>query len=727
MFGTGVIAQNNRLEFTNAVREGNTYEYNINLNQNVLVNQTILTANCIDTQNSTAEIQYSILLFDTIGYFTINETSGEVKLTLDSLTLENNEIYTAQVQCYSTSSNTYEQATLTVHYEIENEFRPIFVPETQIRLMIEENNDISGKNAIIYDFNATDADRGRCGEIRYSIGSNNKDLFQIDSTTGILSFIRQLDHEERDQHTIVIDAKNPNPPCTTSNAGSSSIVIEVTDINDTPPQFEHAVYDVSILEDDYTSIPQRIITVLCYDPDTTNHITYFIPDSHSTTPFDIDNQGNITVAGVIDYEVGSLITLQVSCRDTGRNVHQIGSAVINITVLPHNEHRPKIRPKQLTFSIGDITPVGTLLISPVIGSHPEARYTVTDDDEGSNHGEFNFTILSIYPDNYTEHFTLNHITGSLILAEKFEKTECGQEMLDTIHRDNIEIRITVCDISDSSTCEILRVDMFVIISDCDAYFPSFQTNVSLSELTSIGMEILTAPCLDYSNTTNKTVTIRSDDDVIDIGQVFLYEAGHIILTQALDYETKETYNFKLLCTNSYNTTASVEILVTVLPENDNRPIFDQPVYIIEVSVSDNEIPQIIGEIRATDKDNDHLTYSLIPVSEYFIVNSTNGQIVLSQILPTTENIFNITIEATDGEFSVNATIIIIISSECSQMQEDKEDEMILIAIFSVILILMITLLLLSWLFILCCLLRRKGKREDYGGCQDHYHGPNTIR
>ena len=723
MFTTGVLAQSNRLEFTNAEHEGNTFEYNIDINQNVLEGQVLFTVNCIDTQNSTAMIQYSIIqLSDTVEYFTIDETSGEVKLSVDSLTLVNNEMYSAQIQCHSPSSDTYEQATLTAHYQIENEFRPTFVPKTQIRLTIEENNNISGENAIIYDFNATDSDRGSCGQITYSIGSNNRDLFQIESTTGILSFIRQLDYEERDQHTIVIDAKNPNPPCTTLNTGSSSIVIEVTDINDTPPKFEHPVYNITIPEADYTSMPLRVITVLCFDPDTTSHITYFIPDSGTASSFDIDNQGNIRVAGVIDYEASSLIIFQVSCRDTGRGVLQIGSALINVTVLPRNEHRPKIQPNHLLFTIGDIIPVGTLLISPVTGSHPEASYTVTDADQGSNHGDYNFTISSIYPsDNYTNHFTLDHKTGDLILAKKFDKDECGQEDLDTIHRDLIDISITVCDLIDSSTCEILTVSIYVIISDCDAYFPpSLQTNVSLSELTMVGSEILAAPCLDYSDTTNKTVTIHSSNSEIDIDQVFLYENGHVILTQQLDYETSKTYNFELVCINTYNTMASVEIFITVLPENDNPPVFDQPVYIIETSFTDNDIPRIIGEIQATDKDNDSLTYSLVHSSQLFLVDSSNGQIMLYQELPTTENVFNITIEATDGEFSVYATIVIV-SSDCSetQAQEDKGVEIILIVVFS---ILMIALLLLSWVLI-CCLLRRKGKTKEYDASyRGHYQG-----
>ena len=717
------VTTSNGLEFTDAERNGDYYEYNVDINQNDLAHQTILELHCNDTQNPNTVISYSILP-PSVRNFTINPSSGEVKLTVDTLTLEDGREYSVQIECFSSSDHSSEQATLRVHYHIENEFPPVFIRTTQLRLTIDENNNITGESGVIYVFHATDSDRGTCGEISYSVGSSNRDLFQIDATSGILSFVRQLDYENNHEHTITIDATNPNPPCASMNTAYTSVFIQVGDLNDTPPQFEHTLYNVSIPERDYSSEPQDIITVTCTDPDTTKHLTYSIPDSDI---FEIDNGGVVNVMGLVDYEASVWILVEVYCRDTGRgSVDQIDYAFINVSVIPRNEHRPVILPSTLAFSIGDITAVGTLLVSPVPGSNALKTYAVTDNDRGHDHGEYNFTITSLLP-NYTDYFHLDRQSGRLLLKRKFDKTECGQEVKGGAPRENIVMRIIVCDIADTATCEILTVHIFVLTSDCEAYFPSSPSTISVSEFSPVGTNILYLPCLDHSDTTNKTVTIvPNQSDSTDIVHTFSYANGHIVLRQTIDYEKIESYSFKLFCENSYSTNASVRIVVNVLPENDNAPVFYKSVYLVVefrvVSESTGELPQNVTEVLARDEDNDNLTYSLVGPSDYFTVGSSDGRVLQSQIIPKSEDdaVFELTVGVSDGMFSANTTIIIIISEEtCSESQpQKKDDNIILILVFSVVLLLMVIILLLSWIFI-CFLLCRQGRRK-------HRYSVHTI-
>ena len=637
--------------------------------------------------------------------FSINPQSGEVKLAVDSLTLENDKKYNAQIRC-SSIPNSDLTASLRVHYQLKNEFSPVFSISSQPQFSFTENNDISGENAIIFDFNATDSDRGDCGVIRYSITSRNTNLFQIEPTTGVLSFLRPLDREMRDQHTIAIQARNPL--CPTDRTAESSVVVRVDDINDTPPQFSQVVYNGNITEN--TQEKTFLLQVLCHDPDTNSQILY--SKEHRPEQFYMDTEGNVFAEQPIDYEATPSFSFSVFCRDENGVTDQVSSASVNITISPENEHRPSFMPSSLTVVVNDIAPAGTVIVAPVEhGSNALKTFNVTDKDRGLNHGEYTFTVN--FPDgsNFSENFNLDYKTGVLLLQQKFVKLECGQENGGGIYA-NINIMITACDIHDLSGCDILNLHLFVLTSNCSVFFPHNSSNISVSELTQPGTSLVSLPCEDYSNYTNKTVTISPNDK--DSSTHFSYntETRSLFLIKALDYEVKHEFSFQLFCKNDFNTTAFVSVVVNVLPENEFPPVFEKSVHILKIDDLDKALPLRIGQLNATDRDRGlggDLTYSIVETSHYFTVNP-DGQVLLIQSLPESENIFSIVVSASDGEFSDNATLIII---DESLNQTDDEEVTLLIIVFSATLIFVVVLLSLSWLLI-CCLLCRRGRKKRVG-------------
>ena len=722
VIGVQAQPQDNGIVFTNAQYDErkNTYKYEVPINQNDVVNQTILTVECENRQNSRAVITYSI---HSTEYFIIDPNTGQVVLAVDGQTLEHGTTYSTQILCSSESTSTIgatsrRQASLNIDYNIENEFPPIFIPSTLVERSYIEGNDISGENGVILDFNATDADRGVCGVISFSIGSANTDLFQIDSTTGVLSFVRPLDFEGGDQHTIIVTAQNTHQLCSSSTPPLSwarrNVDIRVTDINDTPPQFNASVYKVSIQEELETTEPRFIVSVPCIDQDTNSYLRYSLGDSHSGL-FEINSNGEVSVTREIDYEANPSFLLSVTCRDEDAGEEQVDTATINVTVLPVNEYRPVIRPSLLTLSISEATLPGTKLVSPVSGSNAIKSYSVTDRDNGQHHSSYYF-IMVIDPPQYGENFALDHRLGELTVRESFEKTHCGQD--DKISA-RIDIRITVCDIDDFETCDILVMYLHVLALDCTAHFKLQRVNVSVSEFTPTGTAILSLPCQDFSNTTEKDVVLFSrDKDATDDVQIFSYEQqfGTLVLKQSLDYETQQTYTLDLFCTNSYNTTASAHVVVEVLPENDNAPFFEESVYFINITDNNRDVPRQIGQIQARDRDRDtgaSLTYSLLSVTQYFTVQ--NGQLLLLKIPPASENVFVLKVSASDGDFAANTTLAVVQEVTCtsSDAQEtSSHDKIALTSVFAAVLIFMAALLLVSWMFI-CCLLHRHSKRKQY--------------
>ena len=724
VFITGVLAQSqNGLEFTNAEHDMNTnsFGYQVTINQNFVKNQTVVSPICNNTEDANAVITYS--LHSKSQYFDIDQHSGEVMLRVDGLTLEHDTRYSATIQCSSQSvgksTEQHLSASLMVHFLVQNEFTPVFDHRlTQMEFTFSEGNDISGDMGIIFDFNASDEDRGECGQISYSIISLNTKLFQIDNSTGVLSFVRQLDYEMDTQHTVVIKARSGDSDrCSTpaTPTADTSVVIHVNDINDTPPQFDQPVYDVRIEEN---ALIHDVITVRCRDPDTTSHLVYTILDLQNT--FGISSKGTIRLLGRLNYEVNPSIKLTISCRDVEGIADQVDRATLNVTVSPVNEHRPSIEPSIIPVSIEDTTPVGTVLVSPVPGSDAVETYTVMDEDRGSNHGQYNFTLSFPNPED-EKYFRIDHETGELSLQRQI-KTHCLQ---DGVSNTIINIKITVCDLPMelSDECNVLAVTLYVITTDCIPYFPQNLTAVSVVESTASGTHFLSRPCQDSGNITVRTVVILPDSEDAGGASFFSYDQqrGTLVLSQSLDYEVKQEYTLQLMCTNSYNSTAFARVEVTVLPVNDNPPFFDKSVYTFEVDDQKQDMNKQVGRVEAEDLDQDvgaNLTYSLVNPSEHFKLDP-NGYISLSNSLPDSESTFVLEVRASDGNFSVD-TVVVIVQKET---QVSTDDLTLIIIVFSSILMLMVLLLLFSWI-IICCLLRRRNKGRYMGSSL--YNGNATA-
>lgn len=715
LVATGVHAQN--LQFTNAQRTGNSFKYRVDINQNYIENQTVLQAVCTNTRDRTAAITYSL---HGSNIFAIDQDTGTVTLKMDGLTLDDGGTYSVTIQCSSQLAGTNRQqhmsATLNVNFRVENDYPPVFSHQTRLNFTFCENHNISRDNNVIFDFDAMDEDRGVCGRIRYSIESlSAKGVFQIDSITGVLSFAGPLDYEKEDHYTIVVAAgprKIHRSRCSSPvvDRAQATVDIFVTDVNDTPPQFESDIYDVIIEEN---SPPRVILRVTCSDPDTQSFLVYSIVDVDSHSEFLIDSEGNISLTTTLDYETNPSLNITVSCQDTESVSNQVDYAQIHIAVSPVNEHRPEIVPSSILLLIEDVTSPGTKLVSPVPDSNARETYGVIDEDRSLNHNQYNFS-MTVYPD-YEGYFSLNHMTGELSLQKKFE---CGQDW------PRIVIAISVCDRADIDACNMLSVTIFVSVSDCIPYFRRNQTVVSVSESTLGGTNILSLPCRDVNNT-NVTVTILPNNQDSEVLKFFSFnqQEGSIYLLRSLDYEHKETYTLQLSCKNSHDSVASAEVKVSVLPENDNSPLFDRSVYIINVTTPIQAMPAQIGQLQATDLDRavgGNLTYSLVNPSQYFTLQP-NGRILLSNTLPDSVSVFVLEARASDGDFSANTTIIVITQENTAASQTDEEgsvsmeDYMILIAVFATVLFLMVLVMVLSW-FILCRRLHRRAKRRcEMGG------------
>ncbi|XP_072256751.1 protocadherin gamma-C5-like isoform X36 [Pyxicephalus adspersus] len=102
------------------------------------------------------------------------------------------------------------------------------------KVNLKEN---TAANTILIKLNATDLDEGANGEIEYSFDDHTPDsikrLFALNPSTGVISVIGPVDHEESKSFELSIRAKDKGVP---EMEGSCIIHVEVDDVNDNAPE-----------------------------------------------------------------------------------------------------------------------------------------------------------------------------------------------------------------------------------------------------------------------------------------------------------------------------------------------------------------------------------------------------------------------------------------------------------------------------------------------------------
>ena len=133
---------------------------------------------------------------------------------------------------------------------------------------------------------AMDVDWGANGQVTYSLHSDSQpekvmEAFSIDSNTGWISTLKDLDHETDPMFTFSVVASDLGEAFSLSS--TALVSVRVTDINDNTPVFAHEVYRGNVKESDP---PGEVVAVLStWDRDTSDinrQVSYHITGKAAT-------------------------------------------------------------------------------------------------------------------------------------------------------------------------------------------------------------------------------------------------------------------------------------------------------------------------------------------------------------------------------------------------------------------------------------------------------------
>ncbi|XP_059773269.1 protocadherin beta-5 [Balaenoptera ricei] len=442
----------------------------------------------------------------------------------------------------------------------------------------------------------------------------NKQLLQLDVTTGNLLLCEKLDRE------VLCGATDPcilhfqllleNP------VQFFQADLQLTDINDHSPEFLEREMLLKIPENVQTGtvFPLKIAQDFDIGSNTIQNYT-ISPNSHFHVVTHNRGDGRkypeLVLDKPLDREEGPELSLTLTALDSGAPPRS-GTTAVRIEVVDINDNAPEFLQSVYEVQIPENSPLNSLVVT----------VSARDLDAGTN-GNVAYALFQ--GDEVTQLFVIDEITGEIRLkrALDFESTRYY----------NVEVAAT---------------DGGGLSGKCTVVIEVVDVNDNVPELT---MSTITSSAPENSPETVVAVFSVSDPDSGDNGRMvcsiqndlpFLLKPTFknfytLVTERPLDRESRAEYNVTITVTDMGTPRLKTQHNITVLVSdvNDNAPAFTQTSYTL--SVRENNSPALhIGTVRATDRDagaNAQVTYSLlpplhphVPLASLVSINPDNGHL-----------------------------------------------------------------------------------------------------
>uniref|UniRef100_A0A672QBL2 FAT atypical cadherin 2 n=1 Tax=Sinocyclocheilus grahami TaxID=75366 RepID=A0A672QBL2_SINGR len=295
-----------------------------------------------------SEVRYSLQGADS-GFFSLDEISGILRLER-SLADETKATYEMKVKATDRGlpRQLFSFATITVHVVVLSDYQPLFL-SSEYSVQIPESLQIGSE---VISVSALTKDDTESEPVRYNIISGNEDgRFKINPMTVQKPFL------------VFLVGK----PLLSDIA---TVIINITDVNDNPPVFNHSSYSSVIAEDITPGDMVLQVRAIDLDGPPNNFIIYSIVSGDPKQQFSIDpHTGHITVRSMLDREEITHYSLTMQ---------------VTVTVSDVNDSPPMF--SQINHSL--VLQEGEAVGSGIL------QLLVTDRDTPQNGPPFSFHIVS---------------------------------------------------------------------------------------------------------------------------------------------------------------------------------------------------------------------------------------------------------------------------------------------------------------------------------------------
>uniref|UniRef100_A0A2K6FZZ5 Cadherin-20 n=1 Tax=Propithecus coquereli TaxID=379532 RepID=A0A2K6FZZ5_PROCO len=253
--------------------------------------------------------------------FTIDDTTGDIH-AIQRLDREERAQYTLRAQALDrrTGRPMEPESEFIIKIQDINDNEPKFLDGPYVATVPE----MSPVGTSVIQVTATDADDptyGNSARVVYSI-LQGQPYFSVDSKTGVIrTALMNMDREAKEYYEVIIQAKDMGGQLG-GLAGTTTVNITLSDVNDNPPRFPQKHYQMSVLESAPISSTVGRVFAKDLDEGINAEMKYTIVDGDGADAFDISTDPNfqvgiITVKKPLSFESKKSYTLKVE----GANPH----------------------------------------------------------------------------------------------------------------------------------------------------------------------------------------------------------------------------------------------------------------------------------------------------------------------------------------------------------------------------------------------------------------------
>uniref|UniRef100_A0A8C1T797 Protocadherin-19 n=1 Tax=Cyprinus carpio TaxID=7962 RepID=A0A8C1T797_CYPCA len=257
--------------------------------------------------------------------------------------------------------------------------------------------------------------------------------------------------------------------------------------------------------------------------------------------------------------------------------------------------------------------------------------------------------------------------GLLITKQKIDR--------DAVCRQTPKCFISLEVMSNSMEICVIKIEI-IDVNDNAPRFPTNHIDIEISENAAPGTRFPLEGASDPDSGSNgiQTYTITPNDifglEIKTRGDGSKF--AELVVEKTLDRETQSRYTFELTAEDGGDPPKSgtVQLNIKVIDSNDNNPVFDEPVYTVNV-LENSPINTLLIDLNATDPDegtNGEVVYSFINfvsnlTRQMFKIDPKTGVITVNGVLDHEElSVHEIDVQAKDlGPNSIPAHCKVIVN------------------------------------------------------------------
>ena len=310
----------------------------------------------------------NLFYFDTIP----QDSSLVVELYLNSsLDREEQDTYYLTVSARDSGEEMFRRtssANITVTVDDLNDNCPMFTSMLDPNVTLSENTELGH---VVFSFEASDED---FGNLTFTLSPESTD-FDLDPDSGNLTVNGTLLRSR--MASYIFNVTVDDGICT----NTTTISIQVIEVNDNPPVFDPEVRNLSYTLDENITIPYNLVNITASDDDTGLSGQFSLTLTQNSNHFRLDGT-LLEIVQPLDYENSTRLVVTITATDMG--VPPLSSSIdVTINVNDLNEFSPRFSSESYTaetvYTAAQFTELVTVSATDQDGRDNRITYALEDE------------------------------------------------------------------------------------------------------------------------------------------------------------------------------------------------------------------------------------------------------------------------------------------------------------------------------------------------------------